>query len=177
MTFAPEAVHVSIGKAVLAVQYFEHWLNNAYYHMRIATEDGFQLTDEQLSDHRLFRNPVKNLVKALSAGSKINPALESRISTLLEQRHIIMHRWFLLHGAPTAHDSAKWAKLSDLSDAVAAEALELSYLLLGHLGEALRQMTNGEDPAKTREHMERLFTHLGCAPNNSSKPNGLCPPA
>ena len=55
MSFAPETVNASIGKAVLAVQYFEQWLNNSYYHMRIATEDGFQLSDTQLSDSRLFK--------------------------------------------------------------------------------------------------------------------------
>ena len=167
MSFAPETVHSSIGKAVLALQYFEQWLNNAYYHMRITTEDGFKLTDAELSDHRIFKNPVKNLIKKLSSGSKIDPALETRIGNLLEQRNIIIHRWFLLHGTPASHDSAKWEKLAATAETVATEALELSYLLLGHLGEALRRMTNGEDSARTREHMERLFTHLGSAPNNS----------
>ena len=161
MSFAPETVNASIGKSVLAVQYFEQWLTTAYYHMRISTEDGFKLSDTQLSDNRLFKNPVRNLIKELSKSSRIDPALEARINNLLERRHDIIHRWFLLHGVPASHDSKKWDLLAATAESVAIEALELSYLLLGHLGEALRQVTGGEDPAKTREHMEQLFTHLG----------------
>lgn len=173
MTIAPDNVNASVGKAVLAAQYFEQWLVCAYYHMRIVTEDEFSLTDAQLSDYRLFKNPTKNLVKALAQRSQIDPRLESRINKLLEQRHIVVHRWFLVNGTPTAHAPERWNTLSEMADSVASEALELSFLLLGYMGEGLRQQLAGENSLQLKDHMARLFKDLEDAPNSSFKPKPL----
>ena len=169
MTMAPENVNASIGKAVLAVQYFEQWLVCAYYHMRIVTEDEFSLTNAQLSDYRLFRNPTKNLIKALAQQSQIDPQLEARINALLEQRHTVVHRWFLINGTPSTHNSERWDRLAAVAESVASEALELSFLLLGYMGEGLRQQVAGEDLLQIKEHMARMFKELENAPNNSFK--------
>ena len=164
MTLAPDHVNSSIGKAVLAVQYFEQWLVCAYYHMRIVTEDEFSLSDAQLSDHRLFKNPTKNLIKALAANSQIDPELEARIAMLLEQRHDVVHRWFLTNGSPFGLTSENWDQLAATAETVASEALELSYLLLSHMGEGLRHQVAGEDPTLAKEHMAQIFRSAGiCA--------------
>ena len=164
MTMAPDSVNASIGKAVLAAQYFEQWLVCAYYHMRIVTEEEFSLTDAQLSDYRLFKNPTKNLIKALAERSQIDPQLESRINGLLEQRHTVVHRWFLLNGSPTAHTPESWDKLAAVAESVASEAMELSFLLLSHMGEGLRQRIAGEDPEQVKKHTAQLFRATGeCA--------------
>jgi hypothetical protein len=164
MTLAPENVNASIGKAVLAAQYFEQWLVRAYYHMRIVTEDDFSLTDAQLSDYRLFKNPTKNLIKSLAQCSQIDPEFETRINDLLEQRHVVVHRWLLSNGSPFGLTTEQWDQLATVAETVASEAMELSFLLLGHMGEGLRQQVAGEDPALAKEHMAQMFKSAGkCA--------------
>jgi hypothetical protein len=167
MIIAPENVSASIGKAILAVQYFEQWLVCAYYHMRIVTEDEFSLTDAQLSDYRLFKNPTKNLIKVLAQRSQIDPRLESRINGLLEQRHTVVHRWFLVNGTPATHTSDDWDRLAATAESVASEALELSFLLIGYMGEGLRQQVSGQDSSRIKQHMARMFMELENGPKNS----------
>jgi hypothetical protein len=173
MIIAPDDVNASVGKAVLAAQYFEQWLVCAYYHMRIVTEDEFSLSDSQLSDYRIFKNPTKNLVKVLSEKAQIDPMLESRINNLLEQRHMVVHRWFLVGGAPTSQISDHWDDLAEIADSVTAEAMELSFLLLSYMSDSLRQQLSGEDSSRIKEHMARMFMELENAPNNPLKPSLL----
>ncbi|WP_152979519.1 hypothetical protein [Stenotrophomonas daejeonensis] len=173
MTMAPENVNASIGKAVLAAQHFEQWLVLAYYHMRIVTEDEFSLTDAQLSDYRLFKVPTKNLIKALAQKSQIDPQLESRINALLEQRHTVVHRWFLVNGTLSTHTPERWSRLAAIAESVASEAMELSFLLLGYMGESFRQQVAGEDSSQVKEHISRMFKDPERAPNNSFKPTPL----
>ncbi len=173
MIMAPDNVNASIGKAVLAAQYFEQWLVCAYYYMRIVTEDEFSLTDAQLSDYRIFKNPTKNLIKALSQSSQIDAQLESRINDLLEQRHMVVHRWFLVGDTPEIQISDRWDKLAEIAESVASEAMELSFLLLSYMREGLKQQLAGEASCNVKEHMARMFKELENASNNSFKPNPL----
>lgn len=157
MTEFHSHVYASIGKAVMAAQYFEQWLVTAYYQVRVATEDGFQLSDAQLSDYRLFKIPTKNLLKSLSEKSQISNNLDTRFNSLLEQRHVLVHRWCLINGYPPTHSEAKWHELELLAESVSREADELSLLLLNALCNWLGQTIAGAPREELERHILRAF--------------------
>lgn len=157
MNEPPDQVHASIGKAVLAAQYFEQWMVTAYYQLRLIAEQDFKLSEEQLSDHRVFRVPTKNLLKALSEKSQISSDFENRINSLLEQRHIIVHRWFLINGYPSAQTEEKWRELGLLAEFVSREANELSFLLLTALRNCLGQNIAGAPRDELERELLRAF--------------------
>lgn len=159
MAEPPENVLAAVGKAVLAVQYFEIWMNNAYHHMQLVSVDK-PAGSAPAADARRFRAPTSSFLRKLAARSQIAPDIAGRIDLLLERRHLLVHRWYLHHGSPSSHSSEAWSELEILADAVSGEAQEMSFLLLSYLKLWWDGAVSGAPTDHQSELMRQMFLDL-----------------
>jgi hypothetical protein len=62
-----------------------------------------------------FKLPVTAVVKLPSTRGSISPEFESRLRAFAEDRHTLMHRWFLHRGWPNDDETERWQPLIELA--------------------------------------------------------------
>lgn len=85
---------------------------------------------EPLSRAKSFKQPVKGLLKELSQAQSIDPGLETRISTLIENRHRVIHRSFLEFGWPGPMETNREADFRQLCAGVVSESNAMSIVFV-----------------------------------------------
>jgi len=132
MSAAPEPsslFHV-VGVTVAASQIFEV-IFILVARLALKQADVDVLEDiEPLSQDKSFKQPVKGLLKELGQAQSIDPALEARISTLIENRHRVIHRSFFQFGWPGPMDSPKEADFRQLCALVVSESNAMSIVFV-----------------------------------------------
>src|SRR6267154_2940767 len=128
-----EQAYAAIGRAVAFAQIFETVLIPIFEFFKVQTELGyFEKTSGYISDDA-FKVPVKKVIKALSAKSNIAPDLEDRLNSYVEDRHVLIHRWFRENGWPADNDVVGFAPIIELANRVESEARELTRLFAGYM--------------------------------------------
>lgn len=152
-----EKAYAAIGRAVVFAQIFEAALIPIFEMFKMQTEPKYLEKTGGYIPAGSFKVPVKSVIKTLSSKGNIAPDLETRLNSYVEDRHVLIHRWFQEHGWPTDNDAAGFAPIVELASRVESEARELSRLFAGYMvkfAEPKWAAANGDD-YKTR--MEAIF--------------------
>ena len=80
-----------------------------------------------------YKNPLRNIIKELSTRTQIDPEIETRLDRYIEDRHLLVHRWFIHYGWPDDDDLEQWTSLQDHADRVGNEAQELTRYFAGYI--------------------------------------------
>lgn len=143
-----EQAYAAIGRAVAFAQIFETALIPIFEFFKMQTEPGYREKTGGYVSAGAFKVPVKNIIKALSAKGDLATDLEARLTLYVENRHLLIHRWFQTNGWPAENDAAGFAPIVELANRVEREAKELTRLFTGYMvkfAEPEWAAANGED--------------------------------
>jgi len=154
-----EQAYAAIGRAVAFAQIFETALIPIFEFFKMQTEPGYLEKTDGYLPAGVFKVPVKNIIKALSAKDNIASDLESRLNSYVEDRHLLIHRWVQQNGWPDHNDAAGFAPIVELANRVEREAKELTRVFAGYMvkfGEPEWACANAED---YKARMAAIFHH------------------
>ena len=152
-------MHEAVGRAVLWAQVFETVFIVCFDLLGMLKGKASSLIDP-----KRFKVPTRNLIKELSNANTIAPELEGQINELIENRHLLVHRWYQENGLPGEDNAADILKLTRLAHDVEQNSKRISALLAGYIvcwGKVNPQQHQLTDAERTR--MLKLFqrAHLG----------------
>ena len=143
----------AVGRAVWLCQVFETTLAPIYEFFKMNVQPGyFEKTAGYIPDGA-YKNPLKNIVKELSTRGHIDPSLESRLEKYIEDRHLLVHRWFSQRGWPNDDYVQGWKELENHATAVRDEAQELMRYFAGYM---VKHAEPGKAQANLDEYSERI---------------------
>ena len=128
MTPTISRMHEAVGRAVLWAQAFETVFAVSFQLLGIV-ESGVSIP----FDEKRYKTPTRNLIKELSGANNIAFEFEGQLNALIEQRHLLVHRWFRENGLPGDEDHADISKLIQLAHEVERESKRISGLLAGYV--------------------------------------------
>lgn len=154
---AMDLAHVAVGRAVSAVQAFEMVFAVLAESFRMISEPEYlELTQGAFSPSH-WKNPTKNLIRRLSERSEIAPELEAEISTLLENRHLLIHRWGIENGLATPEASEYWGRYEALAKTVEGESKRITLLLLSYVLKWAEPEWASANKDEYHQRMKQLF--------------------
>lgn len=128
-----EQAYAAIGRAVAYAQIFETALVPIFEFFKMQTVPRYLEKTGGYVSTGAFKVPIKNIIKALSEKGDIAPDLETRLTSYVEDRHLLVHRWFQNNGWPTENDTAGFAPIIELANRVEREAKDLTLLFAGYM--------------------------------------------
>ncbi|RVU43060.1 hypothetical protein [Rubrivivax rivuli] len=147
------AAFASVGRAVWLCQVFEASLAPIYEFFKMNVQPGyFQKTGGYVAGGA-YKNPLKNIVKELSARGNIDPTVESRLEKYIEDRHLLVHRWFIQNGWPKDESVEAWKALESHATAVGDEAQDLMHYFTGYI---VKHAEPGRAQANPDEYSARI---------------------
>ncbi len=152
-----EKAYAAIGKAVFASQMLEAATIPLFELYKMNTQEGYFQKTNGCLPQGAFKNPIKNILKALSAEQKIAPELEDRFSKYLEDRHTLIHRWLQEKGWPDDGDELGFRPIIELAKKVESEAKELTKVLVGYVIRYGNPDMQEEQRSEYGERMRNLF--------------------
>ena len=120
----PVETYALIGGAVCAAQRFELTLTVSVEFFRMVTEPQYRMLTKGFVDPTRFKIPLKKLIVLLSEKNQIAPELEAQILSLIERRHVLVHRWFRENGFPSHDDVNDWHRLGELAIGVDRDSID-----------------------------------------------------
>ena len=143
----------TIGRAVWLCQVFEASLAPIYEFFKMNVQPGyFQKTRGYVPDGA-YKNPIKNIVKELSTRGHIDKSVESRLEKYIEDRHLLVHRWFIQNGWPEDDYLEGWNALENHANAVGDEAQELLRYFAGYM---VKHAEPGRAQANQKEYSAKI---------------------
>lgn len=152
-----EQAYAAIGRAVASAQIFETVLTPIFECFKMQTKPGYREKTGGYVSAGTFKVPIKNIIKALSAKGDIAPDLEGRLNAYVEDRHLLVHRWFQEKGWPAENDTTGFGPIIELANRVEREARELTLLFASYMvkfAEPEWAAANGES---YKERMAAVF--------------------
>lgn len=135
MTVVPFLLHAyaGVGQAVLAGQHFETILIVIFEVFKMETDPDYRKgTGGYVLDEK-FKTVVANVVRVLRERGSIAPDLENRITSYIDDRNLLVHRWVRLHGWPSMDDPESIQRLLELAGRLTNEARDLGRILVNYV--------------------------------------------
>jgi hypothetical protein len=149
-----DQAYAAVGRAIVAAQIFETVLVPIFELHRIHTEPGRLDQTRGFLSAGAFKVPVANLIKILRDRGGIAPDLEARLSTYVEDRHLLVHRWVQENPLPDDQDPATLLPLMEHALKVEREANELARIIVGYV---LKYGGSAADPDEFSTKMATMF--------------------
>lgn len=155
--------YAAIGRAVAFAQIFETALIPIFEFYKMETKPGYLEQSGGVISAGAFKVPIKNIIKVLSKNGDIAPDVEARLATYVEDRHLLVHRWFLTNGWPADNDTAGFAPIIKLANRVEREAMDLTRLFTDYMAQIHLSEEGGADIESYKARMTGIFlrAHLG----------------
>ena len=115
-----------IGRAVIACQFYEFLflqVVNQVFRQPMPSS----IADVDPLDHTSFRVATTALLNELKKRVSVDSSFEDRLRSLVDSRHVLIHRWFIQHGAPTTPEEIE--RLTILANTVVRDATEMAAVL------------------------------------------------
>lgn len=125
-----DSAHLAVGRAVSAAQIFEVVFAVLAEGFRMISEPEYLELTKGFIDPQRLKNPTKNLLKRLSERNKIASELEADICSLIENRHVLIHRWGIENGFASPDSAEYWQRYEKLAETVEAESKRITRMLL-----------------------------------------------
>lgn len=154
-----ELAYAAIGRAVVFAQIFETVLVPIFEFFKMQTEPGYLEKTGGFISAGAFKVPIKNIIKALSAKGDIAPDLEERLTSYVEDRHLLVHRWFQTNGWPAEDDVAEFAPIIELANRVEREAKDLTRLFSAYMVKFALPEIADADMESCKARMAAIFHH------------------
>jgi len=154
-----EQAYAAIGRAVIAMQMFEVAFVSIHEGFQMITDPDYLQKTGGMIDEKQYKNATRNVVKNLSQRGQIATELESRLNTLIDRRHELMHRWFLRNGWPMSddYDPASYAAAIELAQWVRSEADAITRILTGYFLEYAHPDQHEKNPEAVRMAVTEIF--------------------
>lgn len=152
-----EQAYTAIGRAVASAQIFETVLVPIFEFFRMRTEPGYLEKTDGFVSAGAFKVPVKNIIKALSVKGDIAADLETRLTSYVEDRHLLVHRWFQANGWPAEDDAVGFAPIIELANRVEHEAKDLTRLFAGYMVKFVYPESTDADGENFKARMATIF--------------------
>jgi len=154
-----EHAYAAIGRAVIAMQLFEVTFVSIHEGFKMVNDDAYRQATGGIITLRKYKEATANVVKKLKEEGNIAENLETRINTLIEKRHQLMHRWFLQHGWPwpDTNKLEDYALVIELADYIRVEANALTHMMAGYMVKHADPASVEKDPEAYRRAMAELF--------------------
>ena len=128
-----EQAYAAIGRAVYAAQLFETAFIPIFEFFKMKTEPAYLEKTGGVIPVGAFKVPIANVIRALRENGSIATDLEGRLSSYVEDRHLLIHRWIQTHGWPDENDAAAFVPIIQLANRVELEAKELTRQIVGYI--------------------------------------------
>jgi len=138
-------------------QIFEASLVPIYELFKMNVEPGYIEKTHGYVPETAYKNPLRNIVKQLSAKGQIDPTVESRLDRYIDSRHLLVHRWFIQKGWPADDDVDGWKALEIQAIAVRDDAQYLARHFLGYMAENAEPERARANPEEYLKRIEGLF--------------------
>jgi hypothetical protein len=153
MTPADRA-YLAIGRAVVTLQVFETVFAVLVEMFKMAEDEKYLEQSRGLLPPELFRTPTKRLVKELRRRDAISDVLEGELNALIEDRHVLIHRWHHENGVGDAADADYWRRYEGLAVRAESDARRIYQQLVGYV-------LKHDNTPEFRDRMKRLFRATG----------------
>lgn len=164
MSIPLSKAHEAIGRAVWMCQTFETVVVVCIELVRRYKQIVAGEKVDGLIDRKRFKVATTNLMKELLSSNDIDPVFKSRIDSLLDRRHTLVHRWFLENGWPGDDDTVELERIFSFAVEIETEAREITQALLSSVVRwASRGFQGQEEEMHARREIVQLFknAHFG----------------
>lgn len=103
---------------------------------------GTPLSEIEPLEKNFSKPGMQRLLSELKRHVAVNPDFEVELSSLMDRRHAIVHRWVLLHDWPAPGDEGANKKLADFAHGVAEDALSFARVLMTYLQAWVENLPN-----------------------------------
>jgi hypothetical protein len=147
----------SVGHAVWMCQVFETLLAPIYEFFKMNVQPGYFDKTKGFVPDSAYKNPLRSIVKELSARNQIDISVEAKLDRYIEDRHLLVHRWFIQNGWPSDDYEEGWRALEIHANSVRDQAQELARYFTGYIVEHAAPGLAEKDPSAYTEKLSILF--------------------
>jgi hypothetical protein len=125
-----EQAYSAVGKVVVNSQFFEVAFI-VFAKLVLVNEDVTELKHlSPLSKTQSFRQATKSALKELQAKVTLESGFESKMDSVIERRHDLIHRWLLNNGWPSDPRDPEWAKVVEFADHLSTDLNAMTRVLI-----------------------------------------------
>jgi hypothetical protein len=121
---------------------------------KMQTEPGYLEKTGGYVQAGALKVPIMNVVKRLAESGNIAADLEARLTAYVDDRRILIHRWFQQNGRPADDDVEGFAPLIGLANRVEREAWDLARQLAEYM---VKLAESGADADDYRNRTAEIF--------------------
>ena len=147
----------SVGHAVWLCQVFETLLAPIYEFFKMNVQPGYFDKTQGFVPNTAYKCPLRNMVKELSAKNQIDRSVEAQLDKYIEDRHLLVHRWFIQNGWPSDESEESWKALENHANSVRDQAQELARYFTGYIVEHTAPELTDKDPVAYTARLSNLF--------------------
>lgn len=151
------AAFTAIGRAVWMAQVFEATLVQLFEFFKMQQDLVYAQKTGGYVTPQAYKLAISNLIKALAAKGNIEPELEGKLLKYNEDRHTLVHRWYVQHGYPAEDAAVSWHQLQVHADSVGKQAESLVKYLVGYIVAYAQPDWAAKNPDEYRARMSHLF--------------------
>lgn len=157
-----EQAYAAIGRAVIAMQMFETTFVIIHEGVKMTTDPEYLRATGGLISETKYKTATKNVVTTLAQRGQIAPDLETRLNTLIDRRHELIHRWFLQNGWPGDDAGPEpFRAVVDLAEWVRREADTVTAMMASYYLQHAAPAALDADPKVAVKAVGELFLMLG----------------